>query len=180
MATIFSHPAVVLVLAAALPASQRQAKLLFAAALCTILPDADVLAFKFGIAYADHFGHRGATHSILFALFIGSLAAGIAPQLKSSRLCAFLVCAIATASHALLDACTTGGLGVALLWPWDGQRYFMPWQFIQVSPIGARFFSARGLAVLSNELLTIWLPALALSASLLGWRALFSDRSGRT
>ena len=36
-------------------------------------PDLDVLAFAFGIPYAHDFGHRGATHSIAFALMWGVL-----------------------------------------------------------------------------------------------------------
>ena len=36
-----------------------------------ILPDGDVLGFKFGIAYGSFWGHRGFTHSLLFALLVG-------------------------------------------------------------------------------------------------------------
>jgi inner membrane protein len=35
-----------------------------------MLPDADVLAFKFGVAYGNMFGHRGFTHSLLFAFVV--------------------------------------------------------------------------------------------------------------
>ena len=35
-----------------------------------MLPDADVLAFKFGVVYDNIFGHRGFTHSVLFALVV--------------------------------------------------------------------------------------------------------------
>ena len=31
-----------------------------------LLPDADVIAFKLGIPYSAPWGHRGATHSLLF------------------------------------------------------------------------------------------------------------------
>ena len=56
-------------------------------------------------------------------------------------------------SHSLLDMCTDGGLGIALLWPLSAQRWFFPWRFIPVSPlsIGA-FFSQWGLHVLKVEL----------------------------
>jgi inner membrane protein len=70
----------------------------------------------------------------------------------------------ATASHGLLDAMTDGGLGVAFLSPLDNRRYFLPWTPIRVSPIGvARFFGARGFAVLQTEVLWIWLPAAVLA-----------------
>jgi inner membrane protein len=66
---------------------------------------------------------------------------------------------LATASHGLLDAMTDGGLGVAFFAPIDNRRYFFPWTPIRVSPIGiARFFTARGLAVIQTELIWIWLP----------------------
>lgn len=158
MATIFSHTAIALAGAVLLGRQRVSTRLLLAAVICTILPDADVIAFKLGIAYAHELGHRGATHSLLFALVCGALAAVFARRLHAQGWVAFSLCTLAAASHALLDACTTGGLGVALFWPWQEQRYFLPWQFIQVSPIGSRFFSERGLAVLGNELLTIWLP----------------------
>src|SRR4051812_48916082 len=40
-----------------------------AAAPCVLsmLPDADVVTFRFGVAYAEPLGHRGLTHSLLFA-----------------------------------------------------------------------------------------------------------------
>ncbi len=35
-----------------------------------MLPDADVLSFKFGLAYGNVFGHRGFTHSLVFAFVV--------------------------------------------------------------------------------------------------------------
>lgn len=43
------------------------------------------------------------------------------------------------------------------------ERYFFPWQPIEVSPISVRrFFTARGWRVLQSELVVVWLPALVL------------------
>ena len=42
---------------------------------------------------------------------------------------------LATASHGVLDAFTTGGLGVAFLWPWSPARFFAPVRGIRVSPM---------------------------------------------
>ena len=68
------------------------------------------------------------------------------------------------ATHGLLDAMTTGGLGVALLAPFNDTRYFFPWRPIAVSPIGVRpFFSARGVLVLANEAKWVGLPALGIA-----------------
>ena len=68
---------------------------------------------------------------------------------------------LATVSHGLLDALTNGGLGVAFFSPFDTTRYFFPFRPIQVSPIGAHFFSARGISVVQSELLWVWLPCVA-------------------
>ncbi|WBX74857.1 hypothetical protein PG913_00110 [Tenacibaculum pacificus] len=65
-----------------------------------------------------------------------------------------------TASHAVLDALTTGGLGVAFFSPFDTTRYFFPWRPIKVSPIGVeRFFGERGIKVLKSEFLWIGIPS---------------------
>jgi hypothetical protein len=45
-----------------------------------------------------------------------------------------------------------GGLGCALLWPFDLTRYFAPWRPIPVSPIGLSFLSPYGLMVALTEL----------------------------
>jgi hypothetical protein len=43
----------------------------------SVLADADVLAFRFGVPYSAPFGHRGATHSLLFAMLAGIAAAAL-------------------------------------------------------------------------------------------------------
>ena len=112
--------------------------LLFLAILSAILPDADVIAFKFGIAYEHPLGHRGFTHSILFALlWAGLLALWLG---KKDKLVYFLVLFFSTVSHGLLDAMTTGGKGVGFLIPFDNARHFFPWRPIKVSPIGIKDF----------------------------------------
>ena len=86
---------------------------------------------------------------------------------------AFLFLFAATVSHGVLDAFTNGGLGVAFLWPWSGERYWAPdaLRVVEASPISlGRFLSARGLAVLGSELRWIWLPALAAGLVLVGVR----------
>lgn len=139
-------------------------RLLWIAALATILPDVDVVSFAFGIPYSDPYGHRGFTHSIAFAAFIGILAAVYAPQLNSTARLAFWLVFVSTLSHPFLDSFTNGGLGVAWFWPIADTRYFMPWQPIEVSPIGARgFFTERGLVVLVSEFFWVVLPLTAIT-----------------
>lgn len=130
--------------------------------VCSVLPDADVIGFGFGIRYADMLGHRGLSHSFAFAAIVGILAAmAYGEREHRGRLAVYF--GLVTVSHALLDALTDGGLGVALFAPFSNERYFFPWTPIEVSPIGPRFFSARGVRVLMSELRWIWLPSAVVS-----------------
>lgn len=79
-------------------------RLLAAAALASVLPDADVVGFKFGVPYEHMFGHRGFSHSIAFAVIIGRFGIFVAPKLNVSRVVAFFVLLVSTLSHGLLDA----------------------------------------------------------------------------
>lgn len=170
MPTIFTHAVVPLALGLALGRKAISPRLIAAGMFVAMAPDFDTAAFKLGIAYADQFGHRGASHSLLFALIVGLFGAVVAPWLRTTRWCAFLWLACCTASHPLLDALTNGGLGVALLWPWSHDRIFAPWRPIAVSPIGAGFFSARGLAVMWSEVQWVWLPILGVALAIWGLR----------
>lgn len=126
-------------------------------AALALLPDADVIGFAFGVRYADAWGHRGATHSLVFALACALLAFGLA-RLRGWRaaLVAFTTFVV-VASHPLLDMLTTGGLGVALYWPFSLERHFLPWRPIPVAPIGLGFLSRRGLYCAVVEL-ALFLP----------------------
>jgi inner membrane protein len=166
MASIFSHPAVPLAIGLGLGRRIIPRHLLIWGCIACIVPDLDVIAFSFGIPYSSDFGHRGFTHSIVFAAAVGLLGALFHRQLLCSALLVFIFLFSATISHGMLDALTNGGLGIAFFWPFSGERYFFPWQPIQVSPIGISFFSNRGLAVIRSELIWIWLPC-ALSSMLL-------------
>lgn len=117
-------------------------------AALSMLPDADVIAFALDIPYSDPLGHRGASHSLVFAGGVGALVGVVSRRWRLGLLSVLVV-----ASHPLLDALTDGGLGVALLWPLDDRRLFAPWRPIPVAPIGAAFFSAQGLKVALAELL---------------------------
>ena len=160
MATLLSHPAIPLALATGLGRSVIPIGLLLAGIAASMLPDLDVIAFRFGIPYESPFGHRGYTHSFAFAALIGSIGSIYSRALGTKPAVAFWFLFVATASHPLLDACTNGGLGVALFWPISNERFFFPWHDILVSPIGLKsFFTPYGLAVIQSELFWIWFPA---------------------
>jgi inner membrane protein len=171
MASAFSHAVAALGIGACFYQPQTPKRVWVIGAVCSVVPDLDVVGFRFGVHYGDFWGHRGFTHSLLFAALLAGLVVPIAfrravPGLSRSALWTYFF--LATASHGLLDAMTDGGLGVAFFSPFDNSRYFLPWTPIRVSPIGvARFFSHRGLAVIQSEFLWIWLPAALLSFSAL-------------
>jgi inner membrane protein len=123
----------------------------------SFLPDADVIGFQFGVRYADEWGHRGASHSLMFAIAVGAAVGVLAPLFKWPALRSAITAVLVVASHPLLDTLTNGGLGCALLWPFGNTRYFAPWRPIPVSPIGLGFFSPYGMFVAVVELV-VFLP----------------------
>jgi inner membrane protein len=164
MPTVLTHPAVPLAMAIGLGGTRISKRLMLAGVVASMLPDLDVIAFRFGIPYAAEFGHRGFSHSLLFALIVALAGACLFGFLRSTFLRSFLFLSVATASHGVLDALTNGGLGIAFLWPWSAERYFAPVRVIEVAPIGlSRFLSPRGAAVLWSEFLWVWAPLMAIA-----------------
>ena len=165
MASVFSHAVAALSIGTCFYRPGTPKRVWVVGAVCSMIPDVDVVGFRFGIRYGDFWGHRGFTHSLLFAAVVASAVMlmgfrWVLPGLGRFPIWMYLF--LATASHGLLDAMTDGGLGVAFFSPFDNHRYFLPWRPIHVSPINAgRFFTHRGLEVLQSELLWIWLPAAA-------------------
>lgn len=86
MPSIFTHAAVPLALWAAADRGRISARLLGAGVVASMLPDADVLGFALHIPYADAFGHRGASHSLLFAEMLGMLGAALHRPLRAGVL----------------------------------------------------------------------------------------------
>jgi inner membrane protein len=174
MASVFSHAVAGMAIGTAFWRPGIPARYWAAGALLAAVPDLDSIGFRFGIQYGDMLGHRGLTHSFLFAAVLSGLVVAIffpsgAGPVPRSQLWLYLY--VATASHGLLDALTNGGLGVAFFAPFDNTRYFFPFTPIQVSPISVRaFFSEWGARVLASELVWIWLPSALFAASALWLR----------
>ncbi|HVH88069.1 MAG TPA: metal-dependent hydrolase [Terriglobales bacterium] len=163
MASAFSHAVATLSVGTCFYRTQIPKRVWVTGVLCSILPDIDVIGFRFGIHYGDFWGHRGFTHSLLFAGLVSGLAAALLLRRGMTAMSDFALFAylfLATASHGVLDAMTNGGLGVAFFSPFNNSRYFLPWRPIRVSPVSAtRFFTHRGYLVLRSELVWIWVPA---------------------
>ncbi|MDO7873971.1 metal-dependent hydrolase [Hymenobacter sp. ASUV-10] len=167
MASVFGHVAVGFTLARLHFREREYWPYWLLASALAFLPDADVIGFKFHVPYASLWGHRGLTHSLLAAAVI-ALAVTILVRLFTKpgpwrpgfgRLLSLLF--LATASHGVLDAMTSGGLGVAFLSPWEQERYFFDFRPIKVSPIGVKnFIGERAWLVLRSELIWVGVPCL--------------------
>jgi len=137
MASIFGHALAAYTLGKGFPKNSSSPKFWILGIACAILPDADVISFAFGIPYESFWGHRGFSHSIIFAILLG-----------------FLI------TFLFYNKELISKTGVLLISPFDNTRYFFPWRPIQVSPIGAsKFFSMWGIKVLLSELIWIGIPS---------------------
>jgi inner membrane protein len=176
LATAFTHAVAALAIGSGFYRPGVPKRVWAAGVACSVIPDLDAIGFKFGVHYGDFSGHRGFTHSLVFAAMLAVTFIIVAfrrgaPPLDRTRLLAYLF--LAAASHGLLDAMTNGGLGVAFFSPFNNNRYFLPWRPILVSPISpGRFFSSRAGAILARELIWIWFPAVLFAAAVLGLRAM--------
>ena len=166
MPSAFSHAVAGLSVGACFAPPGSRARLLAACAVCAMAPDLDVAGLGLGFHLDHPLGHRGLSHSLPVAALAATLVTvvlfprGVAGLTRAGAwTCLFL----ATASHGVLDAFTNGGRGVAFGAPFNWSRHHFPVTPIEVSPISVRaFFSERGLEILMNEFLWIWLPAVAL------------------
>ncbi|MGH7255833.1 MAG: metal-dependent hydrolase [Nitrospirales bacterium] len=174
MASAFSHILVSGTIGATFRPFMRQPRFWLIGAACSVLPDADVLGFWWGLPSEHLLGHRGLTHSLAFAAALSTalvllLFRGPLWTPHRSRLFGYVFCC--TASHGVLDAMTNGGLGVAFLAPFDSTRYFFPVRPIEVSPLSVEaFFTGWGAQVLLSEAIWIWLPCLVVLGLLAGIR----------
>jgi inner membrane protein len=164
MASAFSHVIVAVAMGKAFRNKELGWRELGLGTFCSVLPDLDVIGFPLGIQYGDLWGHRGMTHSVLFAALLAGMLVTLWYRGKPAIAMAgfYLYFFFCTASHGVLDALTNGGLGVAFFSPFDTTRYFFPIRPVLVSPIGiTEFFSTYGIRILASEAIWIWLPSLA-------------------
>src|SRR4029450_8465190 len=83
------------------------ATMLFWSAL-SFLPDSDVVGFLLGVRYGDQWGHRGATHSIVFSLAVG-VVVGMAARTAGRRpLRTGVAGSLIGFRHGLSDSVATG------------------------------------------------------------------------
>jgi inner membrane protein len=164
MPSAFTHAASAIAAGYTFNVADRK-KMIIIGAICSMLPDADAISFQFGIPYESMWGHRGITHSFFFAFILALTVMTIFYRNISSGKKWFVLFTyffIATSLHPLLDAMTSGGLGVAFFAPFENSRYFFPFRPIRVSPISiTRFFSYHGWLVFKSEFIVVWIPCIA-------------------
>ena len=158
MASVFGH-AIVGYTITKVSSIKNYKWLLLLAIFSSILPDLDVLTFNFGIPYSHPFGHRGFTHSIVFAIIWAILLMFIFG--KKNKVLWFVVIFFSTLFHGILDAMTTGGKGIGFFIPFNNERFFFPFRPIHVSPLGIeKFFSEWGIQVILSEVKYILIPCI--------------------
>lgn len=160
MASVFTHSFTGFALVMMLPKERRTSALVLTAVIAPALPDLDSLGFFAGVPYDSFFGHRGFFHSFCFSAILAALIAAMIfryARVSYPSLSLFLTFVVST--HALLDAMTTGGRGVALFSPFNNDRIFFPFRVILVSPMNiSDFFGEWGVNVMKSEILYVWIP----------------------
>jgi len=166
MASIFGHVAASTALGYSFFPKQIRRTTLLLAGFCAFAPDIDVLAFRYGIPYESQWGHRGWTHSIVFAIVFGALMYLLLKLLSPKNTVNYkagIWLILSTLSHPLLDMMTNGGRGCALWWPFSTERIFFPFRPILVSPMSiGGFIGEWGMRVLMSELFWIGVPAVVM------------------
>lgn len=174
MPTIITHALLPVIAATALPRLRLSKRLIAAAVVAAVLPDIDVVGrFLFDYSGTHPLGHRGFTHSIVFAVLVGLIAMLGCSALRAPPSLAFTALLLSTLSHPLTDMLTDGGRGVMLLWPASLEKMRWPLRPVEISPLGLRGFEdGRIWDVFASELLWVILPASALALLCRRW----SDR----
>ena len=83
MASAISHAVAGLGIGAVFYRRSVPASVWIAGIACSMIPDLDVIGFRFGIHYGDFWGHRGFTHSLTFAALLATLVAAAIVRFQS-------------------------------------------------------------------------------------------------
>jgi inner membrane protein len=116
-----------------------------------VAPDLDVIPALLHHPWLVPLGHRGATHSITFAVLLGLAVALVAPG--ASRLRTAIAATLTVASHGLVDPLNMSSVGTAYFWPFSSERFSWGVKFIPETPVGWGAFHGAGLVNLLCEIL---------------------------
>ncbi|HJU68994.1 MAG TPA: metal-dependent hydrolase [Gemmatimonadaceae bacterium] len=179
MPSIVAHAVAGIAVASAVAPRAATRRVWIAAALCAALPDIDALGRPFGnLGYETAFGgHRGITHSLLFAIILGAVVSWLLVRGADSRhphIRLWIALALATASHGVFDMLSVIGDGVAFWAPLTWTHYEFAWQPLGDLGPGPRG-PARVIALVGNELVWVGLPAGIVM--MISWRARSTSRA---
>jgi inner membrane protein len=167
VATSYSHAVVGLAIAPLYRPGRRAWLYWTLCAVLPVIPDFDVFS---GYAYGSLWGHRGVTHSLLFALWFAFLIASLTFRVLQANLWILtLIFFAAMGSHGLLDACTRGGGNIPLFWPVNDD-WFGNWGPIPVSDMAFELPNPSRSRAFRSELFWVWLPAAIWMAGVLTCR----------
>jgi inner membrane protein len=141
---------------------KKRAAVMGACGALALLPDADVAGVALGLGDGGICGHRGYSHSLLFAGAVTIVTWLLLRKRSQDALFAALLVFLAIASHGVLDAMTYTTRGIPFFWPLTDMRIAFPWRPIPPAPTGMDFLSLRGLEVAAIEV--IYFAPLALAA----------------
>jgi inner membrane protein len=168
VATIYSHAVVGAGLARLYAARPMPWAYWGLAVILPTLPDLDVFSMA---AYGDPLGHRGITHSLLFALLLGTAAAGVTFSSFRTRWWSLAILLfVIIASHGVLDAMTRGGEGIPFCWPFGGR--YGNWGPLPLSDIAFDLPDPRHSLAVRAELAWVWLPTIVVVGSTMLYRRL--------
>jgi inner membrane protein len=155
MTTVYTHGVVGLGLARLFARGPMPWAYWGLAAVLPVVPDLDAFST---VAYGTSAsGHRGFTHSLLFAAVVGAAVAGATCRyfrMSWWRLAGLFF--IIIASHGLLDALTRGGADIPFFWPLPGR--WGNWGPMPASHIGFELPNPFTQRAMRSEMFWVWLP----------------------
>jgi inner membrane protein len=133
-------------------------------AVAAAVPDIDAIGRPLGnLTFETLFGgHRGLTHSVMFALALSAIITWRffrTPEWTALHRRLWAAFALAIASHGVLDALSTIGNGVAFWAPFSWIHYEFVWQPLGEIGPGPRG-PERAFDMVANEFIWIGLPSL--------------------
>jgi len=132
-----------------------------AALVCSALPDVDVIDSRL-TCNMGFVGHRGMTHSILFAALVELRPRCFSVEAERS-FCGMLLCCFDDCVSWFSGCNDKRRSGNCVLLAVRSDAILFPWKPILVSADWTRAISSqRGAAVLGSEIIYVWLPALAI------------------
>jgi len=165
MPSLLGHAAAGLAITTAFHGDKLPRRTWALAAFCAMAPDLDWFVSLLDMHRGHVLNHRGAAHSFFAAGLIATAVFLLAFRKEQRRGAVWLCLTIAAVSHGILDALTSGGVGVALFMPFSETRWACLWQPGKVAPLPlGREHTWHFLHSLWTELFWIGFPALVLAA----------------